>query len=430
MPGMDGLQGSRTIKGDAALAHPPAIVLVTAFGREEIRDEAEQLQLEGFLLKPVTRSMIVDTLTTIFADEAVDAAASAHAPDRAVSTPLLGARILLVEDNDINRQIATELLEAAGAQVHSAVNGRDAVDLLSAATPLAVDVVLMDLQMPEMDGFQATATLRADRRFAALPIIAMTAHATLEERQRCLAAGMNDHVAKPIDPDNLFETVGRFYRRPDGTQLEAIPAVPGTAVGGAASTLLDRRAGLARVAGNETLYRKLLHQFLDQQAPAVARIRAAIADGDGSLAERLAHTLKGVAGNIGAMPVHAAAATLEQLIHRTAAASDIEAAANAVTAALNPLLAELRTLPPPPTPATDAEGASATVEDTLAAARSLSVLLNEMDPGAADFVDANHLALRPLMRDAWAGFASLVQSYDFSEAQIQLERALQRFSAT
>ena len=166
MPGMDGLQASRTIKTDATLRRQPAIVLVTAFGREEIRDEAEQLELEGFLLKPVTRSMLVDTLTNIFATDASGVAAQ---PDRVYSTPLKGAHILLVEDNDINRQIATELLEAAGADVRSAVNGREAVDFLSSETPPPIDIVLMDLQMPEMDGFQATAKLRSDSRFTALP---------------------------------------------------------------------------------------------------------------------------------------------------------------------------------------------------------------------------------------------------------------------
>ena len=114
-------------------------------------------------------------------------------------------RILLTEDNDINQQIAVELLEGAGAKVDVANNGREAVDkLFRAARSRRFDAVLMDLQMPEMDGYQATAKIRSDARFATLPIIAMTAHATVEERERCLAAGMNDHVSKPIDPDNLF----------------------------------------------------------------------------------------------------------------------------------------------------------------------------------------------------------------------------------
>ena len=210
MPGMDGLQASRHIKSDETLSHQPAIVLVTAFGREEVREEAERMQLDGFLVKPVTKSMLVDTLVNLFShsDEETSTAVAGLQ-----STSLGGARILLAEDNEINQQIATELLEGVGAKVTIANNGREAVEMLWSGPSPPFDVVLMDLQMPEMDGYQATAKLRSDARFATLPIIAMTAHATVEERQRCLAAGMNDHIAKPIDPGNLFATVGRFYAR-------------------------------------------------------------------------------------------------------------------------------------------------------------------------------------------------------------------------
>ena len=326
MPGMDGLLASRHIKSDETLTHQPAIVLVTAFGREEVREEAERLQLDGFLVKPVTKSMLVDTLVNVFAqtEEGVTAAA-----DGDQKTRLLGARILLVEDNEINQQIAVELLEGTGASVKVANNGREAVETLShAGQPLPFDVVLMDLQMPEMDGYQATAKLRADPRFASLPIIAMTAHATVEERQRCLAAGMNDHVSKPIDPAMLFETVGRFYKprtqpsatlRPDGEK----PAVTGAAGDLPTVPGLDTKDGLARVAGNLKLYLKLLSQFADQQGAGLVQITAALAKGDAALAERIAHTLKGVAGNIGAKPVQAAAGSVEKLIRERAASTRI-----------------------------------------------------------------------------------------------------------
>ncbi|HEU4418735.1 MAG TPA: response regulator, partial [Planctomycetota bacterium] len=176
MPGMDGLQASRHIKSDETLRHPPAVVLVTAFGREEVREEAERLQLDGFLVKPVTKSMIVDTLVSLFGHGDDDAPATAEHKE----VRLRGARILLVEDNEINQQIAVELLEGAGAAVVVAGNGRKAVELLSnGVQPPPFDVVLMDLQMPEMDGFQATKRLRSDPRSSALPIIAMTAHATM-----------------------------------------------------------------------------------------------------------------------------------------------------------------------------------------------------------------------------------------------------------
>ncbi|HEX7262438.1 MAG TPA: response regulator, partial [Luteolibacter sp.] len=265
MPGMDGLQTSRIIKSDETLSKQPAIVLVTAFGREEVREEAERLDLDGFLVKPVTKSMIVDTLVNVFAE---DGAADAATGEGARETRLRGASILLAEDNDINQQIAVELLEGVGASVKVAANGRLAVERLS-LEPDAYDLVLMDLQMPEMDGYQATAKIRSDARFARLPVIAMTAHATIEEKQRCLEAGMSDHVSKPIDPAALFETVSRFYR-PASLDPHSRPATNagGDGLDFPAIDGLDTRDGLARVAGNRKLYLKLLRQFADEQATA------------------------------------------------------------------------------------------------------------------------------------------------------------------
>ena len=178
MPGMDGIQAARLIKEDPQLKTHPAVVLVTAFGREEVREEAERMQMDGFLLKPVTTSMLVDTLVALFAGTRQDRTALAPAVDRHADR-LRGVRILLAEDNEINQQIAVELLEGVGATVEVANDGVEAVrKLLEQPEPPNVDVVLMDLQMPEMDGYQATRKIRSDPRFASFPIIAMTAHAT------------------------------------------------------------------------------------------------------------------------------------------------------------------------------------------------------------------------------------------------------------
>ena len=340
MPGMDGLQASRHIKSDETLRHRPAIVLVTAFGREEVREEAERLQLDGFLLKPVTKSMIVDTLVNVFAEGGEDLRGVA---DGAQTSRLRGARILVTEDNEINQQIAVELLEGAGATVTVANNGREAVERLSGPGPSPFDVVLMDLQMPEMDGYQATSKLRSDPRLAALPIIAMTAHATVDERQRCLAAGMNDHVAKPIDPAALFEAVGRFYEPAADTPAPDPPSSPLPQDTLPVIAGLDMNDGLSRVGGNRKLYVKILRQFAEQQGPAADQIADALATGDHSLAERLAHTLKGVAGNIGAAAVQSAAAALERAIRDRSTADEIERARTLVTAVLDPLTTGIRT---------------------------------------------------------------------------------------
>jgi signal transduction histidine kinase/CheY-like chemotaxis protein/HAMP domain-containing protein len=428
MPGMDGLQASRHIKSDETLTRRPAIVLVTAFGREEVREEAERLELDGFLLKPVTKSTIVDTLVNVFSQGEGEVGAAVPDLERA---RLRGARILLTEDNEINQQIATELLEGAGATVAIANNGREAVERVSGQRPVPFDVVLMDLQMPEMDGYQATAKLRADPALATLPIIAMTAHATIEERQRCLAAGMNDHIAKPIDPAALFETVGRFYK-PDDETTAAMErrGVAGRTDVGLSIDGLDTADGLKRVGGNQKLYLKILRQFVDEHSPAPSQIAAALATGDVAHAERIAHTLKAVAGNLGATGIQAKAAVLERLIRERATAGVIEAARREVDSVLEPVTGAIRIAigatasaqrgPIPPA------AAAADPARALEATRQLATLLSESDPTAGDFVEANHDLLRSLFDGpGWAEFESMVQDYSFAEAQARLERAVE-----
>ena len=429
MPGMDGLQASRHIKGDETLKHQPAIVLVTAFGREEVREEAERLQLDGFLLKPVTRSMIVDTLVNVFAEEG-DAASKPA--EREPDTRLRGCRILLAEDNEINQQIAIELLESAGAAVTVANNGREAVDILSRNDQAApYDIVLMDLQMPEMDGYQATTKIRSDWRFVNLPIVAMTAHATIEERQRCLAAGMIDHIAKPIDPVALLETVGRFYRAAASTVAAETPGLENKTRPTPAAAL-DMKAGLSRVAGNQALYQKLLRQFVDQQASAVEQIQEALLRKEVAVAERLAHTLKGVAGNIGATQVQSAAGALEKAIREGAPAKNVQSAMQQVATALAPVIAEIGAALPatvPETPKPPATNRAVDPVESREAAVKLTTLLSDMDPAAIEHMETNHAALRPLFADAeWLAFEELVRGYAFADAHAQLEQTLREES--
>ena len=437
MPGMDGLQASRHIKNDETLTHQPAIVLVTAFGREEVRDEAERLQLDGFLVKPVTRSMLVDTLVNVFAHGAEEAPVAAEAEH---AGSLQGANILLTEDNEINQQIATELLEGAGATVRVANDGREAVEILcNGPQPPPFDVVLMDLQMPEMDGYQATARLREDPRFSALPIIAMTAHATIEERQRCLTAGMNDHVSKPIEPSTLYETVARFYKPKAGApRSSGSPAKVEPSKNKAENSLpliegLDTQGGLSRVAGNHTLYLKLLRQFDDQQSTAATQIGTAVGQGDLTLAERLAHTLKGVAGNIGAKFIQSTAADLEKIIRQRAPADKLNDANRRLAEVLEPFVARLRSvLGPPASDAGHLTADPASVDPALSrdAAMHLLRLLADFDPNAAEFLEQNEPALRPLfVDDAWKHFKKRVQNYSFADAQNELEQALRNFPA-
>jgi signal transduction histidine kinase/CheY-like chemotaxis protein len=324
MPGMDGLEASRIIKRDDRLRHIPKIVLVTAFGREDTRTQAEEIGIDSYLLKPINSSLLYDTLVDLFGVAGVDDHGSPVKKEQTAMYDATGIRVLLVEDNEMNQQIATELLESAGAIVTVANNGREAVKVLTEGGPAPpLDVVFMDLQMPEMDGITAAQLLRRDPRLQQLPIIAMTAHALAEERQRCLDAGMNDHVSKPIDPDVLFSTMMRWAkpRQRLGIESQANPLHTGTTQAKTTDeTSLPEIAGinladgLRRLAGNRRLYRDLLEQFVAKESGAAAQISAALESGDPKLAERIAHTVKGTAGNLGITEVQSEAQKLEKAI--------------------------------------------------------------------------------------------------------------------
>jgi two-component system, sensor histidine kinase and response regulator len=314
MPDMDGIEATRRIKNDSNLRNTPVVIIVTAYGREEVRTGSEASGAEAFLLKPFSQSMLVDILIEVFSPK--DAGERVVPIQVEDNYDLFGARILVAEDNDINRQIAVELLESVGATVDTAENGKEAAaKVLHPDTGESFDLILMDIQMPEMDGYEATRLIRADERFKTLPIIALTAHAMVEERERCMSAGMDDHVSKPIDPDALFRTVCRYLgpstkknsqiKKQEKTEPEIDrPEIPG----------INVEDGLQRVLGNRKLYMELLRRFFDGNERLTTEFKQALESDDLSTAGRLAHTVKGVAGNIGAYELQGTASALEQSI--------------------------------------------------------------------------------------------------------------------
>jgi len=422
MPGMDGLEATRQIKNDAGLRRPPSVVMVTAFGREEVRSEAEALHVDGFLVKPVTQSMLVDSLVNIFGRVGSGETGSIPGIDDH-TTQLRGARLLLVEDNEINQQIACELLKGAGAAITVANNGREAVEHLHAFPP-PFDLVLMDLQMPEMDGYQATAKIRADTRLAELPVIAMTAHATVEERERCLAAGMNDHIAKPIDPAAMFQTLSRYYQPAAESATSPSPQTPASTASDLPSVAgLNQEDGLCRVGGNRKLYLRLLRQFAKEQANVPDRIATLLAESDRTTAERLAHSLKGVAGNLGAGDVQNAAADLERVLRNQSPEQEVESLRlklGQVLDAFIPALQTVLTEESPPESVVTIEGTPAEPVDPDQLAgltQTLRQLLGDADPDAAAQVESHTTALRTLFTaEQWTAFTEAVDSYDFTEA--------------
>ena len=308
MPNVDGVDGTNLITHVLPLMHRPSVVIVTAYGADEVRDAGLRAGASAFIDKPVSLSRLWDTLAGIVGH--------LHAPHDAIALSnrddmyLAGSKVLLVEDNEINQQIAVELMQSLGVQVTVANNGQEALDLLNAAPdPLPWSMVLMDLQMPVMDGHQATLTLRRNTRFRDLPIIAMTAHAMAEEGARCLAEGMNEHLTKPIDPIALARCIAHWALAPGGLHIADVDSV----------------AGLRHCAGNRGLYFKLLQKFRRNLEYDPAQIRSALDGGDQELAQRVAHTLKGVAANIGALKCSDMSSAIELALRQKAPHHELDA---------------------------------------------------------------------------------------------------------
>jgi PAS domain S-box-containing protein len=409
MPGMDGIEASRRIKNHQKLNKIPAIVLVTAYGREEIMRQADEIGLDGFLLKPVNSSVLFDAIMQALGKEVQDGSRVDLKKEPSVEelNAISGARVLLVEDNEINQQVAQEILQGAGLTVTVANNGEEGVD---AARQNQYDVILMDIQMPVMDGYEATRQIRelqikaqssklkvevrgqmsdergqqpaaSDQR--PVPIIAMTAHAMAGDEKKSLDAGMNDHVTKPINPDQLFAALQKWIK-PGGKQIEGqqpqistqssepdltVPheeALPESLPG------FDLAAGLKRLMGNKRLYRKLLVDFGTKYTETASEIREAIDAKDFKLAHSLVHNLKGLAGNLEAGDLQAATVEMEKIVkgqtEKTVSAARLNLKFSNLIEALNRALEAVKILVPPDEKKT-IEGSG---EETAAASTGLA----------------------------------------------------------
>jgi len=297
---------------------------VTAYGREEVMQQTEQVGLEGFLLKPVSPSMLFDATMQAFGEAVPEISRITQRKEQEAKAleHIQGARLLLVEDNEINQQVAKEILEGAGLNVTIANNGQEAVNAVKENN---YDAVLMDIQMPVMDGYTATRAIRKDERFKELPIIAMTAHAMAGDEDKSLEAGMNGHVAKPIDPDQLFSTLQKWIKPSEKrvqVQQPEVPverpepdkAVPAEEDLPESLPGFDLPAGLERLMGNKRLYRKLLLDFGASYTGVAGEIHKALDSKDLEQAHSLIHNLKGLAGNLAAIDLQAASVNLEELV--------------------------------------------------------------------------------------------------------------------
>ena len=412
MPGMSGVAAARAIKAVAGTVPAPAIIMVTAFGRDDVRQEAEAAHLDGFLVKPVSASSLVDAIIRVFAPER---AAEQPAMAGASHYDFENVQVLLAEDNEINQQIAVELLEGAGVKVEVVCDGEEAVCRLQEGRHY--DAVLMDLQMQNMDGFAATRAIRNEARFASLPVIAMTAHAMAEERERCLAAGMNDHIGKPIDPEVLYQTLARWLHRgrktgPSAGERPARTGAGDAEVPGVAG--VDTASGLQRVAGNKRLYLDLLHKYSQGQAGTANAIKRALESGDRGLAERLAHSLKGVSANIGARAVQDTAAAVERAAR---AGTDASVFVARMEAELEAVLEAMRLTLRPEETSVASVSAMQLIPDVL---RRLDAYLADSDGEALDYLVEHTSILRAAL--GHERFEELRRAIDDCEFQTALEK--------
>jgi two-component system sensor histidine kinase/response regulator len=349
MPGMDGMETARRIRS-LGLALTPIFLMVTAYGREEVLKEAEGAGIQHVLVKPVSASILFDSTMSVLGGRLAEPSAPDLARSRSDQrlAALRGARILLVEDNDINQQVAREMLQDMGLVVEVADNGQVALELAQKAS---YDLVFMDMQMPVMDGVTATREMRKLAALERLPIVAMTANAMEQDRRKCMDAGMTDFLIKPIDPQSLVAILLRWVRpRP------IAPAAPGRAAhpanGSRAEVTggelyegiagLNTTLGLSRMMGKKPLYLAMLRRYLAGQQSVAQEMRRALAAGDTVTAERIAHTTKAVSGNIGATQVQERAGALESAMRERHSRSDIEALLAELERPLGELLAALQ----------------------------------------------------------------------------------------
>ncbi|SIQ81789.1 PAS domain S-box-containing protein [Aromatoleum tolulyticum] len=428
MPVIDGVEAVRRLQA----SHParlPAVIMVTAYGREEALGSAELrgVAVKSALTKPVTASRLLEAigealdkrgLVDTRAHESIDGSSAAMAA-------LAGARVLLVEDNEMNQELATDLLRQAGMEVVVAGNGQEALDIL--ARDARFDGILMDCQMPVMDGYTATREIRRNPAWAGLPVLAMTANTMAGDRDKAIAAGMDDHIAKPLDVAGMFVTLAKWIHPAAAggatATATAAPAVPAATEQSAAALPplpgIDVAAGLATTMDNYKLYRRMLTRFRDTQSRFAEQFTAAQSDPDPDAPLRAAHTLKGNAGNIGARGVQVAAEALEHACRDKLPMAQLTPLLDWTLAELAPVIEGLQQLgsaeaTQPPAQAIVATIDAASLQQDL---EHLKALLEDSDPAAAEAADAlTERAAGTALAPALKHVAASVAAYDFDKA--------------
>ncbi|WP_291325622.1 PAS domain S-box protein [Desulfovibrio sp. UCD-KL4C] len=346
IPSMNGIEISRAMLSNKQLKHLPKVIMVTAYGRSEVMSAASGIEnIVGFLSKPIMPSMLLDSIMNAYGRKVKSERRIPFRQEKinAATAKLKGAYILLVEDNEINQNVAVDLLDNYGARVKVAVNGKEALEILENET---FDGVLMDCQMPVMDGYTASRKIREQEKFKDLPIIAMTANVMTGDHERSLQAGMNDHIGKPIQINEMLYIMSKWIT-PSNPLAKTVYSHHKKKL--SADTLPDlhdlpeinSKSGLARLQGDTQLYKKILSMFVNDYSDFESLFKAAQQE-DKEATTRYAHSLKGVAGSIGAEEVERAAQILETACLKNKPKQEIDKLLSNLLANLKPVIEGLK----------------------------------------------------------------------------------------
>jgi CheY-like chemotaxis protein len=416
MPAMDGIETAGKIQNSTVLTKLPTIIMVTSYGRDDVMQATGSINIEHYLTKPVTPSSLLDAIMGAMGQTVIEESHRNKSDDQAADiAKLQNAHVLLVEDNEMNQELAMELLQNNGIRVDIANNGQEALDWL-AKTPI-FDGVLMDCQMPVLDGYNATRQIRLQQQFSALPILAMTANAMVGDREKALDAGMNDHISKPINVANMFKVMAKWIK-PANPVSSNVMATPSSTL---KSTLVKPKIayvnvdeGLERTQGNLKLYYKLLKKFTESQLDFAESFKAAMTSQDPSDAERCSHTLRVVAGNIGADIVMQEAALLEQACKDSATENEILERLKSVEMSLSSVLTSISAVLQKPEQGVESD---ISINKDLANGmlQKLIGLLEEDDASAIDIIDELHeLPGIQKYSSVLNALTKAIESYDFS----------------
>jgi two-component system, sensor histidine kinase and response regulator len=423
MPDLDGFEAARRIRCSDTITKPPRIIMATAYGCDEAARRVTAEGLDGYITKPANLSVLFDGIMTAFGhDNRQETGKTKQSRDnRARLAAIRGGRVLLAEDNDFNRQVAVELLASVGLSVITAENGAEAVRMIRDVHP---DLVLMDIQMPVMDGYEATRQIRSLPEFASIPIIAMTAHARASDRERCIKAGMDAYIAKPIVPDELTELLLAWVHPAEPTAMvedEEDESVPDMTLLPTGLTVIECAVGLRYCNNKPEFYLELLASFRDNRRNADQEIHQALAANKREEACRLAHTIKSVSGIIGAVQLSTAARELENLLAEPDGQPD--EALVLFSQRLAAVIADLDNNLAAASAVSESGSASGDPASCMVVAREIGKLLDTDLPGAMERIDALERCLSGgCLQEELAELKRCLAVFDIDRAHGILER--------